>query len=152
MSTCTIDRIIEKVNKLPRLPDTALRLVNVINDPDSSMQTVVDTIRYDHTVTAEALRLCNSAYYGLARQVDSIDDYIPFIEPLVTNAGVRGDRLIYFRFAKHKQLISKDSGAQIYEFDPESGFEIFIDKIHEVIIDISQLNFKINVQLGRNII
>ncbi|MFH1747085.1 MAG: HDOD domain-containing protein [Planctomycetota bacterium] len=76
MSTCTIDRIIEKVNKLPRLPDTALRLVNVINDPDSSMQTVVDTIRYDHTVTAEALRLCNSAYYGLARQVDSIDDAV----------------------------------------------------------------------------
>ncbi|MFC1633732.1 pyruvate, phosphate dikinase, partial [Planctomycetota bacterium] len=66
-------------------------------------------------------------------QVDSIDDYIPFIEPLVTNAGIRGKKLIYFRFAKHEQLASKDSGAQIVELDPEAGFEIFIDKIHEVI-------------------
>ena len=66
-------------------------------------------------------------------QVDSIDDYIPFIEPFAQNAGFRGEKLIYFRFAKHKQLTSKDSGAQIYQFDPEAGFEIFIDKIHEVI-------------------
>ena len=66
-------------------------------------------------------------------QVDSVEDYIPFIEPLVTHAGVMGQKLIYFRFAKHKPLVSKDSGTQIYELDPEAGFEIFIDKIHEVI-------------------
>ncbi len=66
-------------------------------------------------------------------QVDSIEDYVPFIEPLAKNALNKGVRVIYFRFAKHRQLASKDSGAQIYSFDPEAGFEIFIDKIHEVI-------------------
>jgi len=66
-------------------------------------------------------------------QVDSIDDYIPFIEPLMNNALNKRERVIYFRFAKHKQLASKNSGAKTYSFDPEAGFEIFIDRIHEVI-------------------
>lgn len=66
-------------------------------------------------------------------QVDSINDYIPFIEPLVKNALNKGEKVIYFRFAKHQQLASKDSGAQIYSFDPEAGFEIFIDRIHDII-------------------
>jgi hypothetical protein len=66
-------------------------------------------------------------------QVDSIDDYAPFIEPLVTNVKGRNEKLVYFRFAKHRELVPKDSGAQIYQLDPEAGFEIFIGKIHEAI-------------------
>jgi hypothetical protein len=66
-------------------------------------------------------------------QVDSIDDYVPFIEPLIMNAKSRRERLVYFRFAKHRELVSKDSGAQVYHLDPEAGFEIFIGKIHKAI-------------------
>jgi len=66
-------------------------------------------------------------------QVDSIDDYVPFIEPLITNAKARREKLVYFRFAKHRELVPKDSGAQICQLDPEAGFEIFIGKIHEAI-------------------
>jgi hypothetical protein len=66
-------------------------------------------------------------------EVDSIDDYIPFIEPLITNANGRKEKLVYFRFAKHRELVPKDSGAQIYRLDPEAGFEAFIGKIHDVI-------------------
>jgi len=66
-------------------------------------------------------------------QVDSIDDYVPFIEPLAANAGAAGETLIYFRFAQHKALVSKDSGAQVYQLDPDAGFEPFIGKIHEII-------------------
>ncbi|TKJ33066.1 MAG: hypothetical protein CEE38_21545 [Planctomycetes bacterium B3_Pla] len=65
--------------------------------------------------------------------MDSIDDYAPFIEPLVTNVKGRNEKLVYFRFAKHRELVPKDSGAQIYQLDPEAGFEIFIGKIHEAI-------------------
>lgn len=63
-------------------------------------------------------------------QVDSVDDYVPFVEPLVKNAG---EKLVYFRFAKHRELVPKDSGAQIYELDPEAGFETFIGTIHKAI-------------------
>ena len=66
-------------------------------------------------------------------QVDSVDDYVPFIEPLITNAKAIEEKLVYFRFAKHRELVPKDSGAQICQLDPKAGFETFIGKIHEVI-------------------
>jgi putative nucleotidyltransferase with HDIG domain len=62
------------VREMPRLPDTALRLIQVLNDPASSIEQIVNTIRYDPTVTADLLRLCNSAHFGLARRVRSIDE------------------------------------------------------------------------------
>jgi len=66
-------------------------------------------------------------------QVDSIEDYLPIVKPFVENAKATGQKLVYFRFAKHKELVWKDSGAQVYELEPEAGFERFISDIHEVI-------------------
>ena len=66
-------------------------------------------------------------------QVDSIDDYLPIVKPFVENARARKQKLVYFRFAKHKELVPKESGAQIYKLKPEAGFERFISDIHEVI-------------------
>ncbi|MHC4105982.1 MAG: RAD55 family ATPase, partial [Planctomycetota bacterium] len=66
-------------------------------------------------------------------QVESIDDYLPLVKPLVANVKARGEKLVYFRFAKHKELVSKDSGAHIYQLCPEAGFEMFLSKIREVI-------------------
>ena len=66
-------------------------------------------------------------------QVDSVDDYQPFIEPCCTFARDNGFKPIYFRFARHKPLISPQSGVQIHEFDPKEGFDALIRKFHEVI-------------------
>jgi hypothetical protein len=66
-------------------------------------------------------------------QVDSIDDYLPFVESFVTSAQSEERKIVYFRFAKHKELVSRDSGARTYHLNPAAGFEIFITKIHEVI-------------------
>jgi len=66
-------------------------------------------------------------------QVDSIDDYVPFLKPLLKNAETGARRLVYFHFTRHKELVPRDSGARIYQLDPEAGFETFLGKIHEVI-------------------
>ena len=42
-------------------------------------------------------------------QVDSIDEYLPFVQPFVAAAEKEGLKVIYFRFAQHKELISKTS-------------------------------------------
>jgi putative nucleotidyltransferase with HDIG domain len=76
MTTAWLDQIVERVGSLPRLPDTVVRLVSVVSDPTSTLPEIVETIQYDPTLTAELLRLCNSAYYGLARQVESLDDAV----------------------------------------------------------------------------
>ena len=66
--------IVDRVGSLPPLPSTALKLMNAINDPQSTVDDIVDAIRYDQAVTAEVLRICNSAYFGLSRKVTSLND------------------------------------------------------------------------------
>ncbi len=66
-------------------------------------------------------------------QVDRIDDYIPFVQALISHAKYKAAKLVYFRFAKHAELVPRDTGAQIHYLNPEAGFEAFIGRIHEVI-------------------
>ena len=76
MTTAVVDQIVARVNTLPHLPDSVLRLVTVVSDPCSTLEQIVNAIRYDQVLTAEVLRLCNSAYFGLARTVESLEDAI----------------------------------------------------------------------------
>ena len=79
MKTHTLEELIARIEHLPRLNDTALRLVSVVSDPASTIEQIVDTIRYDQTVTSQVLRLCNSAYFGLARRISSVEDAIRYL-------------------------------------------------------------------------
>lgn len=69
-----MDDILARVAEIKPLPGTVLRLISVINDPDSAVTDIVETIKYDQALTARMLRLCNSAYFGLSRQVQSLED------------------------------------------------------------------------------
>lgn len=76
MTTHVLDEIVQRVQTLPRLPDTIVHLAHVVGDPRSSLPQIVGVIRYDPVLTAELLRLCNSAYYGVAHEVESLDDAV----------------------------------------------------------------------------
>ena len=76
MTTHVLDEIVQRVQTLPRLPDTIVHLTHVVGDPRSSLPQIVGVIRYDPVLTAELLRMCNSAYYGVAREVESLDDAV----------------------------------------------------------------------------
>ena len=69
-----IDEIVAGIGHIQPLPGTVLRLIDVINDPASTVEEIVETIRYDQVLTARMLRICNSAYFGLSREVESLED------------------------------------------------------------------------------
>ncbi len=66
-------------------------------------------------------------------QIESVEDYLPFVRPYCEAALATGKRLVYFRFARHKPLMENSDGAEIYPLHPEAGFEQFITSIHQVI-------------------
>ena len=66
-------------------------------------------------------------------QVDAIEDYAGFVAPFAADALDKGRRLVYFRFARHPELVPEDSGAEIHRLNPEVGFETFTTEIHKVI-------------------
>jgi putative nucleotidyltransferase with HDIG domain len=67
------------MTKLPAFPATVHRVTSLINNPDSSMTELVDVIRLDQAITANILRMCNSAYFGLRHKVDNVQDAIMYL-------------------------------------------------------------------------
>lgn len=76
MNTLSLDQVVSRVETLPRLPAATMRLVSVLHDPDSTLEEIVDTVRYDQTITAQLLRLANSSYFSLPQRVASVEDVV----------------------------------------------------------------------------
>jgi hypothetical protein len=68
-------------------------------------------------------------------QVDTLEDYMAFATPYCEAAKRSGQRLIYFRFAKHEPLLPDGFGAEVHQLFPEQGFESFIARIHAVLAE-----------------
>ncbi|HAL45252.1 MAG: hypothetical protein A2Y12_11215 [Planctomycetes bacterium GWF2_42_9] len=66
-------------------------------------------------------------------QVDSLEDFLPFVKAYCKNALGSGWELVYFRFGKHAPFVTAEEGANVIEIDPTLGFETFTSKVHTVI-------------------
>ena len=66
------ERISENA-QLPSLPDVYLRLKQVLDDSDSCMADVAEVVGSDPAMTARLLRMVNSAYFGLATDIDTVN-------------------------------------------------------------------------------
>lgn len=72
----TAQELIGKVKNLPPVPQTALKLVGLLDQPSVSNDEVVALLRCDNVLTAKLLRACNSPYFGLAEPVSSVDQAV----------------------------------------------------------------------------
>jgi HD-like signal output (HDOD) protein len=66
------ETLIEKFKKIRTLPHIVTRLVQLVNDEESTLQDFEAVIRLDPALVARLLTLVNSSYFGLTRKVDSI--------------------------------------------------------------------------------
>ncbi|HEY3284730.1 MAG TPA: HDOD domain-containing protein [Armatimonadota bacterium] len=73
------DDILRKVEYLPPLPTTAARALDLLNSPDAGVEELAECIRYDPSMSANVLKLCNSALFGLSRQIGSVREGIVMV-------------------------------------------------------------------------
>ena len=66
-------------------------------------------------------------------QIDDIKDYIDLVKPLVSQALKENRRVIYIRFASHKEVLERSASIKRYELDAYAGFESFTTKINDII-------------------
>jgi len=66
-------------------------------------------------------------------EVDTVDDYLPFIRPFLARGREQGIKLIYFRFARHERLVPEGEGVNTIQLDPSVGFEKFLGQILDVV-------------------
>ncbi len=64
------------LKSLPPFPAVALQLLSLLDDTEAPMKKVVDLLRIDPALSAEVLRVSNSALYGLSRKIDNVSHAI----------------------------------------------------------------------------
>jgi HD-like signal output (HDOD) protein len=68
-----IDTIIGNIDQLPNLPEVASKVINMVSNPDVSFKQVAQEIAKNQAMTANILKLCNSAYFSKGNEITSID-------------------------------------------------------------------------------
>ncbi len=68
----TLEQLIGKGQDLPSLPEIYLRVSQQLEDENTSVQQIGDTVQNDPAITTRVLKMVNSAYYGLPNQVASV--------------------------------------------------------------------------------
>lgn len=58
---------------LPSLPATAVRVLELSQDPDCTVNELAETIRFDQGLSAKILKTVNSSFYGLRTKCGTID-------------------------------------------------------------------------------
>ena len=71
--------IVSRIDQLEPIPAVSTQILALAEDPDSSLSDIAELIMNDPALTANLLKICNSAFFGLRRKVESLRDAIAFV-------------------------------------------------------------------------
>ena len=72
-------KIVGTVGELPSLSITYTSLTQAVRDPDTSIERVAGIIEQDVAMSAKVLHLVNSAFFGMAQRVTSLQGAIGYL-------------------------------------------------------------------------
>jgi len=67
-----LDKLVKRIDEVSSLPDVAMRVMEVVNAPDTDVSDLRQVVESDPSLVTRILRTANSSAYGLSSQVDSI--------------------------------------------------------------------------------
>ena len=74
-----IAAILKDIDKLKPIPQVTHRVMAIAGSKMSSAADLADIIEYDPALTANLLKVCNSAFFGLTRKIDSIHQAVAYL-------------------------------------------------------------------------
>ena len=89
--------IVDNINSLPQFPENILSVQRLIDDPESEMSDIARYISMDPSLTADLLKVVNSAQYMLSKRVDNIFEAVKMV-------GIRGIRNLLYSYGTQKLL------------------------------------------------
>ena len=90
-------RIVNEIDALPQFPENITVIQQLINDPDSDINEIARRISTDPSLTADLLRVVNSAQFMLPNRVDNIADAVKMV-------GLRGLKNLLYSYGSEKIL------------------------------------------------
>ncbi|MCD4743955.1 MAG: HDOD domain-containing protein [Desulfobacteraceae bacterium] len=74
-----MQELLKEIKKLKPIPAIVNQIIAIVDSPDSSMKDIAKIIKYDPAVTANLLKISNSAYFGLKEPAESIEDAVTLL-------------------------------------------------------------------------
>lgn len=74
-----IKSLIGRLTRLPSAPHVYYEILEALQSPDCSMQVIADVIARDPALTAKVLKLVNSAFFGMAREISSAAEAVQLL-------------------------------------------------------------------------
>jgi putative nucleotidyltransferase with HDIG domain len=71
--------LLEKLQDIPTLPIVAMKVNELINDPNSSGADIANVMKQDQVLTAKVLRLVNSSYYAIPGGVSDVQRALAYL-------------------------------------------------------------------------
>jgi len=65
-----------ELQEIPTLPSVFNAVMDCVEDPDATPRDLAEIIRQDQSLTAKLLKTVNSALYGFARRIESVNDAV----------------------------------------------------------------------------
>jgi putative nucleotidyltransferase with HDIG domain len=93
--------IVDNVNSLPQFPENIRILQQLIDNPKADITNVARRISMDPAITADLLKIVNSAQYMLTKKVNSIGDAVKLV-------GLQGIKKLLYPYGTQK-ILGEDS-------------------------------------------
>ena len=71
--------ILRNIQNLPTLPDVVMEILRLCDDPDSNTRDIAVLIEKDPVLTTKLLKLVNSSYFGLSKELYSVNQALVLI-------------------------------------------------------------------------
>jgi len=103
--------IILKTVDLPAVPMVAARVIQLIDDPNTSLNELQKSIMADQAMTSRILKIANSSFYGVRQNIDTLSEALSILGLKVTRLIVLAvaTRGIYKRFGAIEQKLWEHS-------------------------------------------
>ena len=127
---------------LPTIPKVATRVIEAIDDPDSSVDDIRTLIEQDPALTARVMKISNSSLYSFATEIRSLDQALALlgsrtVRNLVMAVAMRE---AYSEFGELEQLLWAHSSAagpvcaalarKVGQVDPDEAFTLGL--LHDI--------------------
>ena len=110
--------IVQDATTLPTLPELYQELMTLLQSPNSSAEKVAAVIAKDISISAKVLQLVNSAFFGLSRQVDSIQQAVMLLGAETINSIALATQ-VFFEF--EEEDVSRFKVRDIYAHSIATG-------------------------------
>lgn len=94
------DLVVKEIKELPQFPENIVHLQKIVTDPDVRFDEIAKQISTDPSLTADLLKLVNSAQFMLPRRVDSVIKAVKFV-------GLKMLRNMLYSYGTQKILHNK---------------------------------------------